>query len=89
MRYGIGSSQCQRCGLIRPQGDLRAALRAARPGCESFDAERQIVAQGEDEENFPTSCVPNLASMQLTNVVLAVSLALSWMCRETAISGYS
>jgi len=89
MRYGIGSSQCQRCGLIRPQGDLWAALRAARSGCESFDAERQIVTQGEDEKNSPTSCVPNLASMQLTNVVLAVSRALSWMCQETAISGYS
>ena len=27
--------------------------------------------------------------MQLTTVVLAVSRALSWMCQETAISGYS
>ena len=36
MHYGIGSSQCQRRGLIRPQGDLWAALRAARSGCESF-----------------------------------------------------
>jgi len=50
MRYGIGSSQRQRRGLIRPQGDLWVALRAARSGCESFDAERQIVTQGQDEK---------------------------------------
>ena len=29
------SSQCQRRRLIRPQGDLSAALRAARSGCGS------------------------------------------------------
>jgi len=31
--------QCQRRGLIRPQGDPGAALRAARSGWESFGAE--------------------------------------------------
>ena len=44
------SSQCQGRGLIRPQGDLWAALRAARSGCESFDAERQIVTRARDEK---------------------------------------
>lgn len=53
MHYGIGSSQCQRRGLIRPQGDLWAALRAARSGCESFGAEGQVVTQGEGRKRSP------------------------------------
>jgi len=47
------SSQWQRRGLIRPQGDLWAALRAARSGCESFGAEGQVVTQGEGRKKSP------------------------------------
>jgi len=63
----------------RPCGPLaRAANHSVRRAKSSTRAR--------DEKDLQTSCVPNIASMQLTNVLLAVSRALSWMCQGTAIS---
>ena len=47
MHYGIGSSQCQRRGLIRPQGDLWAALRAAGSYDKRTMRERSVDAADE------------------------------------------